>query len=63
MPREQIMVFKISDGGGGVVYLKEDENVKSILRGFIDYAEPNQKMILETVLVTRDELNKLPRGF
>lgn len=57
-----VMVFKVSDGDGVTVYLEEDDNVMQLLRGFVDYAEPNQKMILETVLVTREELNKLPRG-
>lgn len=58
-----VMVFKVSDGDGVTVYLEEDDNVMSLLRGFVDYAEPNQKMVLETVLVTREQLNKLPRGF
>ena len=59
---EKIMVFKVSDGDGVDVYLQHDDNVYSIVRGFVEYAEPDQKMILETLLVTREELNKLPRG-
>ena len=57
-----IMVFKVSDGDGGVVYLEEDDNVMQLLRGFVDYAEPYQKMELETIMVTREQLNDLPRG-
>lgn len=56
------MVYKVSDGDGSVVYLEHEDNVFTLLRGFVDYAEPNQKMTLETVLVTREELQKLPRG-
>ena len=56
------MVYKVSDGDGSVVYLEHEDNVFTLLRGFVDYAEPNQKMTLETVLVTREELHKLPRG-
>jgi len=59
---EYVMVFKVSDGDGVDVYLEHDDNVYTIIKGFVEYAEPNQKMLLETVLVTRDELNKLPRG-
>ena len=59
---EHIMVFKVSDGDGSVVYLQYDENVMSMVKGFVDYAEPKQKIIIETVLVTREDLQKLPRS-
>jgi len=59
---KNVMVYKVSDGDGSVVYLEHEDNVISVLRGFIDYAEPNQMMQLETVVVTREELQKLPRG-
>jgi len=59
---DYIMVYKVDDGQDSVVYLEHEDNVITLLRGFIDYAEPNQKMALETVLVTREELQNLPRG-
>jgi predicted XRE-type DNA-binding protein len=57
------MVFKVSDGEGVETYFEHDENVMTIVSGFIDYAEPNQKMIIETLEVTREELQNLPRGW
>ena len=56
------MVFKVSDGDDTAVYLEHEENVMAVVGGFVDYAEPNQKMVVETVVVKREELNTLPRG-
>lgn len=59
---EDVQVFKICDNEGSTVYLEHDENVMRILQGFVDWAEPKQKMIVEVVVVSREDLNKLPRS-
>lgn len=59
----KVLVFKVSDGDGSVIYLEHDDNVMRVVNGFVDYAEPNQKMIIETVELTVEELQKLPRGW
>lgn len=60
---EKILIFKVSDGMGSDAYFEHDENVMRVVGGFVEFAEPNQKMIVETVEVTYEELQKLPRGW
>ena len=52
---EKVMVFKISDGVGGEAYFEHDDNVMTVVTGFVDYAEPNQKRINEVIRVARFE--------